>query len=102
MPCRGAFGNTRVYRSHFGGGQQRRQSAQQPAASDQSRAVLGLLQFLPIALIILYSMFQGEGSGSGGQAGPGGAGRGPEAGGLPYICSAPGTTPAAKPLFTAS
>lgn len=64
----GMFGsNARVYRANFGAQQQRRQSTQQHQTTDQTRAVMGLLQFLPIALIILYTMFQGTSQHQGGQ-----------------------------------
>jgi hypothetical protein len=65
----GAFGPHRAFRSHFGAPaahQQRRPAAaaqqqQRASAAEQQRgAVLGLLQLLPVLLLVFMTLFSGS------------------------------------------
>jgi hypothetical protein len=55
---RGMGPHARVFRAHFGGGPQRGPGG--AAASDTQRIMFTVMQFLPIILLVLFSLFAGE------------------------------------------
>uniref|UniRef100_A0A061S2H6 DnaJ homolog subfamily B member 12 n=1 Tax=Tetraselmis sp. GSL018 TaxID=582737 RepID=A0A061S2H6_9CHLO len=57
----GQFGQTRMYRAHFGGfPQQRARQQQQQQQQVQPNPIAGLLQLLPVLLILLLTFFNGS------------------------------------------
>ncbi|KIY98031.1 putative J domain-containing protein [Monoraphidium neglectum] len=60
----GAFGPHRVYRSHFGNpqfAQRRARTGAPPSPQEQQRgAMLGLLQLLPVLLLVFMTLFSGS------------------------------------------